>query len=81
MTAVIRNGNLWTCQHVGSDGPNADYDGGTVDRTAIQWIRLNVNATDYTLTYGSHGRIYDPSKTDPFYYCYPSLMVDAQTCR
>ncbi len=78
MTAVIRNGGLWTCQHVGLDGPNAEYDGGTVDRTAIQWIRLHVNATDYTLTYDSHGRIYDPSETDPFYYCYPSLMVDAQ---
>ncbi len=31
--AVIRGARLWTCHHVGLDGPDPHYNGGLVDRT------------------------------------------------
>ncbi len=79
--AVIRGGYLSTCQHVGLDGTDGDYDGGSdgqaVDRTAIQWFKLAVSGTDYTITYADHGRIADREHvTAPYFYYYPSIMVN-----
>jgi len=74
MTAVIRNGYLWTCHHVGLDGTDGDYDGGTPDRSAAQWFKLAVQSGG--LTYTTHGRIYDASTSNPYSYYFPSLNVD-----
>lgn len=75
MTAVIRNGHLWTCHHVGLDGTDGDYDGSTADRSAIQWFKLEVGAGG--LTYSSHNRVFDPASSDPYWYHFPSLNVNA----
>jgi hypothetical protein len=83
LTALIRNGILWTCQNVGLDGADGDYDGGqalpnvTVDRTAAQWLKLQLNASGDPLTYLAHGRIYDDCPANPYYYYFPSMMVNA----
>ena len=74
MTAVIRDGYLWTCHHVGLDGTDGDYDGGTPDRSGIQWLRLGV--AQGGLSYGTHGRIYDSAGSSPYSYYFPSLNVD-----
>jgi hypothetical protein len=76
---VIRNGFLWTCQTVGLTN-NGVYSGGetgaNVDRSGVQWLKLSVDADAGTLSYNAHGRVYDPAPTNPFYYYYPSLMVN-----
>jgi len=77
MMAVIRNGYLWTCHHIGLDGSDGDYDGETVDRSAIQWLKLRVEP-DGRLTYAARGRIYDDSQDDPYWFYYPSLNVNAK---
>jgi hypothetical protein len=81
MMAVIRNNFLWTCQMVGLDGTDGDYDGGSsggsVDRSAVQWLKLQINATGEPLTYSLHGRIFDSRATDPYFYYFPSLMVNS----
>jgi len=78
MMAVIRNGYLWTCQHVGLSGTNGGYlgdqTGTNVDRSAAQWINLQVGTTN--LTYNASGRVYDPAPTNPFWFYVPSLMVN-----
>ena len=64
--AVIRDGALWTCHHVGVDGVDGDYDGdgtgSTVDRSAIQWCRLHITGIgDLELqTSTDWGRIWEP---------------------
>lgn len=79
MTAMIRDGFLWTCQHVGLDGADGVYSndasGLTVDRSAIQWLQLAVNTQQSTLSWTTHGRIYD-SGAEPFWFYCPSLMVN-----
>ena len=75
MTAVIRNGHLWTCHHVGVVGSTGSWDGtAPADRSAVQWFRLELNSE--SLRYRAHGRIYDPSPTEPYWYYFPSLNVD-----
>ncbi len=79
--AVIRDGYLWTCQHVGLGGTNGVYSGGSegnaVDRTAIQWVKLSGATNSYVLGYSEHGRILDRAQDDPRFYYYPSLMLNA----
>jgi hypothetical protein len=74
--SVIRNNTVWTCHSVGLDGSNQDYDAGTVDRTAIQWVKMNINDTGDPLSYTAHGRIYDNSLTQPRWYYFPSMSVN-----
>jgi len=78
MMATIRNGYLWTCQHVGLSGSSGYYTGdqsvSTVDRSAAQWINFQVATTN--LTYNSSERIFDPSSSNPFWYHFPSLGVN-----
>jgi hypothetical protein len=75
---AIRDGSLWVSQVVGLSGTNGTYVGdetGTnVDRSAIQWLKLSVDSAG--LSYSAHGRIYDSASTNPFYYYFPSLMVN-----
>jgi len=79
-TPMIRNNVLWLCQHVGLAGTNGAYGGnetGTnVDRSAIQWLKLQLNSSGTPLTHVAHGRIYDTAATIPYYYYMPSLMVN-----
>jgi hypothetical protein len=80
MTAVIRNGFLWTCQHVGLSGTNGVYlgnqTGTNVDRSAAQWLKFQIAAGSTGLDYSDHGRIFDPSSTNSYWYYFPSLMVN-----
>lgn len=79
--AVIRGGKLWTCQHVGLDGTDKDYDGdetgSSVDRSGIQWYQLQVNGSGTPLTYVTHDRFADTTASSPYYYYMPSLMVNS----
>jgi hypothetical protein len=78
--SVIRNGFLWTCYTIGLSGTNGTYVGdvfgSNVDRSGVQWVRLSVDATNGSLSYKSHGRIYDTGSASPYWYYYPSLMVN-----
>src|SRR5712664_4739529 len=80
MMATIRNGSLWTCHAVGLSGTNGTYSGdasGTnVDRSAIQWLQLQISADDTTLTLQNHGRFFDSAATNAFWYYVPSLAVN-----
>ncbi len=81
MTAVIRNGSLWTCHTVGLSGTNGAYNGdqsgASVDRSAVQWLKLQVNTSVGTLLCAAHGRIFDATLTaNAMYYYVPSLMVN-----
>jgi hypothetical protein len=77
---MIRNNVLWVCQHVGLAGTAGSYagdqTGSTVDRSAVQWLELQLNATGTPLTHIAHGRIYDTAATTPYYYYMPSLIVN-----
>ncbi len=79
MSAVIQNGNLWTCQHVGLSGTNGHYPGHggstNVDRSGIQWLRIGTDTNGQFLTV-TNGRIFDATNSNPFYYYCPSLMVN-----
>jgi hypothetical protein len=79
MMALIKGGVLWLCHHVGLDGTDGDYDGGdsgaSVDRSAIQWIKLQTHASN-PLAYSTHGRIYAAAASDPYWYYMPSLAVN-----
>ena len=61
MMAVIRDGALWTCHHVGLSGTNGSYSGnatGTnVDRSAVQWLKLttDTNGNFLSVTNGPAG--------------------------
>jgi hypothetical protein len=79
MTA-IRSGFLWTCHTVGLSGTNGTYSGdktgGSVDRSAIQWFRFNVDTSTNALTYSAHGRVYDNAQTtNVLWYYFGSIMA------
>ena len=77
--AVIRGQYLWTCHHVGLDGPDEAYNGEDVDRSAIQWFKVSITETGHLeLQNGNDwGRIWDASASQPRWYYFPSLMVNA----
>ena len=79
--AVIKNSALWTCHHVGLDNTQGSYDGNesgsTVDRSGLQWWKLQLNATGTPLTYSDSGMVYDNASSNPYWYYYPSLAVNA----
>ena len=81
MMAVIRDGALWTCHHVGLSGTNGSYSGnatGTnVDRSAVQWLKLTTDTNGNFLSV-TNGRVFDRSGTNPCWYYFPSLMVNAK---
>jgi hypothetical protein len=80
-TPMIRNNVLWLCQHVGLAGTGGTYTGdqtgSTVDRSAVQWLELQLNSTGPPLAHIAHGRIYDTAGTYPYYYYMPSIMANA----
>jgi hypothetical protein len=77
---VIRNGFLWTCHTVGLSGTNGVYlgnaTGTNVDRSGIQWLRLEVDSDGGSLNYKAHGRVFHRGTTNAWYYYFPSLMVN-----
>ncbi len=81
-TAVIRDGYMWICQCVGLNGTSGSYtydgnaNGTNVDRSGAQWLKLHINATGDPLNCTGIGRVYDDCSTDPFWYYFPSLMVN-----
>jgi hypothetical protein len=83
MMAVIRNHQLWTCHHIGLDGPDPEYNsadatGEDVNRSGLQWLKFNVSVGGTNLAYADHGRVFDdcaPSM-NPHWYYFPSLMVN-----
>ncbi len=78
--AFIRDRHLWVAHHVGLSGPAGTYTGGpegtTVDRSAIQWIKLRMDAVGVPLAYSNHGRIWDPAEADPVWFHFPSVAVN-----
>jgi hypothetical protein len=80
-TVVIRNGSAWTCHTVGLSGTNGTYSGdksGTnVDRSAIQWFRMQISPDGTSLSISDHGRVFDCiHQTNAWWYHYPSLAVN-----
>jgi hypothetical protein len=76
MSAVMREGALWTCHHVGLSGTNGTYTGSNaVNRSAVQWIKISTDTNGQFLS-AINGRIYDRSAANPYYYYFPSLMVN-----
>ena len=77
---VIRQDFLWTCQAVGLNGTNEVYVGDVNDtnvtRSGVQWLKMGVNAAGGALGYSAHGCVYDRAATNPWYYYFPSLMVN-----
>jgi hypothetical protein len=76
----VRNDSLWTCQHIGLDGTDGVYDGdasgSSVDRSAVQWLRLHIAAGGASLSLGLPHRIRDDSSSNPYWYYFPSLTVN-----
>jgi hypothetical protein len=80
-TVIIRNGFLWTCQTVGLTGTNGSYSGdklGTnVDRSAVQWFKVQLDTNRATLTLSVHGKVFDSvHQTNAWWFHYPSLAVN-----
>ena len=79
-TAVVRNGYLWTCQAIGLSGTNGVYIGddsaAAVDRSGVQWLKIKADFSSGALSYIAHGRIWDPAASDPYWYYFPSMMVN-----
>jgi len=79
--SVVRNGYLWTCHHVGLDGGDAIYNGGTVDRTGCGWFKLKILGTgQLSINTGDgadYNRFYDTAGSTPYSYYFPSLMVNS----
>jgi hypothetical protein len=81
MMAVIRDGFLWTCHHIGLSGTNESYAhmpvSTNVDRSAVQWIKLQIVSNSTALAFTEAGRMRDKMKTEnPSWYFFPSLMVN-----
>ncbi|MCP5526337.1 MAG: hypothetical protein H7A47_05960 [Verrucomicrobiales bacterium] len=77
MRAINGTNHLGTCHHVGLDGTDGDYDGGNVDRSAIQWLKLQLSSGAVTMSHSSHGRLYHSASSNPCWYYMPSIAVNA----
>jgi hypothetical protein len=78
---VIRDGSLWTCHHVGLSGTNESYVHTpvwtNVDRSAVQWLKLQTVSNSTALAFSEAGRILDKVNAEnPAWYYFPSLMVN-----
>lgn len=72
---------LWTCQAIGLDGPDFDYDGNeastNIDRTGVQWLKVKIDSSG-TLDTSSidFDRIRDDASNEPHWNYFPSLAVN-----
>jgi hypothetical protein len=73
MMAVIRNGYLWTCHHVGLNSQGTYTT--NADRSGIPWFQLQVGGS--ALTVSNQGRVYDATSSNPYWYYFPSLALNA----
>jgi len=74
-------GPLWTCQTIGLTGTNGTYSGdvfGTnVDRSAIQWLQMEVGTNGSGLSVRNHRRVFDSvQSTNTWWYHYGSVAVN-----
>ncbi len=74
---VIRDGYLWTCYQAGCDPNGASS--GLIDRVGCRWLKYQIrtDTQPFSLTQVDSGVVYD-SSTDPFFYYYPALSVNAR---
>ena len=49
-----------------------DASGSTVDRSAVQWLKLSVATDGSGLSYLASGRIFDSSASNPLWFYFPS---------
>jgi hypothetical protein len=70
-SAVVRGGRLWTARTV---GVNSAGGSAGADRTACEWIELDVAGVSPTVL--QSGRLYDGAGASPVFFYYPSLAVN-----
>jgi hypothetical protein len=73
LMAIIRDHNLWTARTV---GVNKSGTTSNADRDAAEFLELNVTTTTASLI--QSGREFDTAASNPRFYYYPSVMVNAQ---
>ena len=56
----------------GTGGYGGDASGSSVDRSAVQWFKLNVAVGSSGLSYSASGRISDASASNPLSFYFPS---------
>lgn len=71
--AMVRNGRLWTCRHI---GVNASGGSPGANRDGCEWLELSVTGATPALV--QSGRVYDSAPNDYRFYYYPSIMVNGQ---
>ena len=70
-SAFLRGGRLWTCRTVGVNSVG----GATgADRTAAEWVELDVSGASATIV--QNGRLYDGAPSSPVFFYYPSVAVN-----
>lgn len=73
LTAVVRFNQLWTCRNVGVNfRGTSDF----ADRTACEWLALNLSGARATLA--QRGRVFDNVTADPYSFYFPSLAINGQ---
>ena len=81
--ALVRNGYLWTCHHVGVNS-GGGYSGTPSDatRAACFWYRIQIDTTQtparLASNVGLYGKVHDSASSNPYWYYFPSLMVNGQ---
>lgn len=69
--AVIRHQRLWTCRQIGVDSAGG---GIAADRSACEWFEIDASGAGLTLV--QSGRVFDTATSNPWFYYYPSIMVN-----
>src|SRR5262249_19728341 len=73
LMATIRSNRLWTCRNVGVNGSGGPSG---ADGTGCEWLEIDVSGATPVLV--QDGRVYDNAATQPRFYYYPSVAVNAQ---
>jgi hypothetical protein len=73
--AVIRAGHLYTSRTVGVDANGSNV--GSDSRTAAEYLELQVTPSTHVASVTQTGRLFDTAATNPEWYYYPSVMVNA----
>lgn len=80
MNVSLRDATLWASQMVGLSGTNGNYTGdssGTnVDRSAVQWLKMQTSLSAGGLAVSGHGRVFDTAPSGAWWYYFPSLAVN-----
>jgi hypothetical protein len=73
MMAVIRDHKLWTARTV---AVNSSGKAVGADRLGAEFLELDVSTTTASLV--QSGRAFDTAASNPYFYYYPSVMVNSQ---